>query len=799
MNAAKQPAATFLLVVYLGCIAAAQLRAEEKFDLSLLENNTQVSREDAEVFNGDSDILPGKYTVKIFINHHEVAQQEITFQLHKGHTEPQFACRDLQEWGMHLERCAHAQDFLSSWVQEAKFEVDMGENTLAITVPQQWWSKPNPYDIAPHWKWDDGINAAFINYDLYAQRYQGESINNDLYGNLTNGINFFGFRLRNSGFFSARDMAHPRYQSSSRWLAYDIDRLRSTLTAGDFYTNGGLFRGTTLHGVSLASNMAMLPNNERSYVPSIIGSVNANATVIVKQSGYVIATRQIPPGAFNIKDIPVSSSAGDIDVTIIEASGKRQHFIQPFNTNSFQLPRHSLRYTLNIGHSRQNAARRLLEGTFLYGLNNTFTLLDGLQYAADYRNIATGFGANIRWLGGVNVLFNQSKTTYKRQDSTGRQLQYGLNRFLALTDSYIYASVTHRFNPEYCEFNDLPRASDPAPASSYRDKYSVQLSQNIKGVNLALNYNQEIDWSGDRYRSWQTNLNFNFHHATLLSSFSRRYTSGRASEDYLSVSISIPLGRERNHYLDVSQSRGVSNSSQLALTGMAGKERNLNYSLGVAKSSAEYRYDASANYTSSVGVTRGSWSRSRTAQQWLAGTRGSVVMHRHGVTLGQYINESAAIIHTQHIRDVGVENAQHVKTDRWGNAVVPGLVPYYYNELTPALDHQHMHTVKVDETVHRRVPRQGAIVEVEFNAAHQQQHYARIMQDNQQPLPFGAVLYDAENHNRGIISAGGITSMDIYQLKWPLHINLSNEQHCNIDRPAEQTLQQKVWRLVCHS
>ena len=796
MKAANKPVTTLIGIVYLGCITAAPLKAEEKFDLSLLEKNTQITREEAEIFNGNSDILPGKYAVKILINDHEVAQQKVKFQLHHGHTEPRFTCRDLQEWGIHIERCPRSEDFISSWVTEATFDIDMGENRLEITVPQEAWSEPNLYDIAPSWKWDNGINAAFINYDLYAQRYDISHKSNDLYGNLTNGINLFGLRFRNSGFFSAPAMAHPHYQSSSTWLAYDIDRLRSTLTLGEFYTSGNLFRATALRGVSVASNMAMFPNAERSYVPSIMGSVSANATVIIKQSGYVIATRQITPGAFNITDIPVSSSAGDIDVTIIEASGKRQHFTQPFNTNSFQVPVRSLRYALNIGRSRQNDAQQLLEGSLLYGLNNTFTLLHGLQYAPDYRNIAAGFGANMRWLGGVNLLLNQSHTTRYQQKRAGSQLQIGLSRYLAMTDSYLYASATHRFTPDYHEFNDNHPSVEATLPVSYRDKYSMQLSQHIKGVNLALNYSEEIDWNGDRYRSWQTNVNVNPGHVTLLTSFSRRYTPGHAGENYLSLSIAIPLGREKNHYLDISQSSGVSSSSQLTLSGFAGEERSLSYSLGSAKSGSQYRYDVSANYIGSLGEMRGAWSRSRSSQQWLAGARGSVVLHHHGVTLGQYLNDSAAIIHTQHVRDISIENALHVKTDRWGNAVVPGLVPYYYNELTPVLDSKRLHTVKIEEAVKRRVPRQGAIVEVEFNASRQQQHYVRIQQQ-QQPLPFGVAIYDAHNHKRGVISAGGIASIDIYQMAWPLHINLPHKQRCTLVRPAEQELQRKVWHLDC--
>ncbi|QHM71547.1 Outer membrane usher protein YraJ [Mixta intestinalis] len=796
MIKAKQPAAALLLLL-LQLMSCTPLMAAEEFDLSLLEDSGKITQSEAEVFNRDSDILPGSYLMTIIINQHEMARQKVIFQLNHGRSEPLFRCRDLQEWGVQLETCPRESDFLAGWVEGARFDIDMSENQLLITVPQRDWRLPNPYDVAPSWKWDNGINAAFINYDLYAQRNEYQSSHTkDLYGNLTNGINIAGLRFRNNGFITAPEMSNPRYQSSTSWLAYDIDTLRSTLTLGDFYTNGRLFSSTSLRGVTMATNMAMFPNIERSYIPAIIGSVSANATVIIKQNGYVIATRQIPPGAFNISDIPVSSSAGDIDVTVTEANGKQQHFIQPFNNSSFQVPAKSLRYTFNAGRSRQSDKQQLMEGTLMYGLNNTFTLLEGTQYAADYQNFASGLGANLRWVGGINLLFNHSQMKRNTRRLSGNQLQLGLSRYLPLTDSYIYASATHRFTPGYRQFNQMMQ-DEHSTYSGYRDKYSVQLNQNIEDVNLALNYSQEIRWNGESNRSWQASLNFHPGRATLLTSFSRRYQSNSAGENYISLNLSIPLGRERKYYLDFSQTGGISHSSQVSFSGAAGADNALNYTLGASRSDKAYQYNASALYNSSFGVTRGAWSQSSKAEQWVLGQRGSIVAHHHGVTLGQYINESAAIVHTSHIRSIGVENAQHVKTDRWGNAVVPGLVPYYYNELTPILNRKNRHTVKIDGSVQRRVPRQGAIVEVEFSASRQQQHYVRAKQVDGSALAFGSILYDAENRNRGTVSAGGIASIDIYNLSWPLRSTLPSGETCHIARPNEQALQQQIWTLIC--
>ncbi|MGU0042895.1 fimbria/pilus outer membrane usher protein [Escherichia coli] len=60
------------------------------------------------------------------------------------------------------------------------------------------------------------------------------------------------------------------------------------------------------------------------------GIAKSNATVIIRQNGYVIYRSAVPQGAFGITNLNTASTGGDLDVTIKEEDGSEQRFTQPY-------------------------------------------------------------------------------------------------------------------------------------------------------------------------------------------------------------------------------------------------------------------------------------------------------------------------------------------------------------------------------------------------------------------------------------------------------------------------------------
>lgn len=91
-----------------------------------------------------------------------------------------------------------------------------------------------------------------------------------------------------------------------------------------------MFDSTQLRGMRLYTDDDMLPSSLTGFAPVVRGVAKSNATVIVRQNGYIIYQSAVPQGAFALKDLNTTNSGGDLDVTIKEEDGSEQHFTQPY-------------------------------------------------------------------------------------------------------------------------------------------------------------------------------------------------------------------------------------------------------------------------------------------------------------------------------------------------------------------------------------------------------------------------------------------------------------------------------------
>lgn len=99
---------------------------------------------------------------------------------------------------------------------------------------------------------------------------------------------------------------------------------------GDTWTASDIFDSTQIRGARLYTDNDMLPASQNGFAPVVRGIAKSNATVIIRQNGYVIYQSAVPQGAFEITDLNTASTGGDLDVTIKEEDGSEQRFTQPY-------------------------------------------------------------------------------------------------------------------------------------------------------------------------------------------------------------------------------------------------------------------------------------------------------------------------------------------------------------------------------------------------------------------------------------------------------------------------------------
>ncbi|WP_158682287.1 fimbria/pilus outer membrane usher protein, partial [Cronobacter sakazakii] len=119
-----------------------------------------------------------------------------------------------------------------------------------------------------------------------------------VYANLTNGLNVGAWRYRNNSTLSNSEGWH----SITNYVETAVHALKSELTIGDSSTPGDVFDSLLVRGVQLASDDDMLPDQLNGFAPIIRGIAKSNARVTVRENGYVVYQRSVPPGPFVIND-----------------------------------------------------------------------------------------------------------------------------------------------------------------------------------------------------------------------------------------------------------------------------------------------------------------------------------------------------------------------------------------------------------------------------------------------------------------------------------------------------------------
>ncbi len=143
-----------------------------------------------------------------------------------------------------------------------------------------------------------------------------------------------------------------------------------------------------------------------------------------------------------------------------------------------------------------------------------------------------------------------------------------------------------------------------------------------------------------------------------------------------SFNINIPLGGPLSDsavsYNTTSDSNGYT-SQQMSLYGAVPTRPNLFYSVqqGYGNQGRGSNSSASLDYHGGFGNAQIGYRHDAASNQLTWGGAGSVVAHPHGVTFGQTVGESFAIVRAPGAAGVAVQNGNNVHTDWRGYAVVP--------------------------------------------------------------------------------------------------------------------------------
>ncbi|MDT4814348.1 Outer membrane usher protein FimD [compost metagenome] len=763
----------------LGLALPATAKAVEFNDQFL--NNKGGAPVELKYFEQGSAVPPGSYGVDIYLNQAMNRRQDINFSADPdtGEVRPVIQIGLLRDLGVDIPRLMRDNVIpanlenntplnVAQLIPGASVEFDVNNLALLISIPQMYVKRHSVGYVDPS-LWDDGITALFSNYQANVSRNTNHGQTSDYrYIGLRNGFNLLGWRLRNDSSLSGGTGQRNKFTSNRTYVERDIRRLKGTLAMGELYTHaqGDIFDSVRMRGAQLQSDIGMLPDNEVGYAPIVRGIAETNATVEVSQNGFVIYSTSVTPGAFEITDIYPSGSNGDLEVKIIEADGRQRTFRQSYSYLPVMTRKGSLRYSVSAGeyHNDDQPSPKLVQSTAVYGMTDNVTGYGGLLAADKYTATNAGLGFNTPYGGLSADVTNSQSDTRREGKKQGQSYRVLYSKTVNATETS-FTVVGYRYSTE--GYRTLSQHIESMSDQNYlygmslgRQKSRIDLTVNqtlFRRSSINLTVGETTYWNRPgSSRRLQFGYSSGFKDATYSLAVSRNQESSSfgQSDTQLTASISIPLGSSsRSHRVNanaVSSQHGDS-SVQSGVSGYLDERNTVNYT-------AQAGHSKYGGNSGSVGLgwdtakakLTANYSQGRDNKQMNLGATGSVVVHSGGVTFGQPVGETFALVEVPDVADIGLDGYGSVRTDSRGYAVVPYMQPYRYNWVN--LDTNTLGSdIEISENSQMLVPTRGAVVRQRFAAESGRRVQFDLNLGANEKIPFGAQAYDEQEKVVGMV------------------------------------------------
>jgi len=584
-------------------------------------------------------------------------------------------------------------------------------------------------------RWDNGINAMFVNYrldvDKQRARSEWETSGTDTMLTLDSGINLGAWRLRQQNTFWRERQGQQGSYSNSIALWRGITRIRSRLSVGDGYTSPNMFEGMSYSGLSLASDEAMFPDSWRPYSPWINGYARSEAEVTIHQNGERVYRIHVPPGAFTIRDFYPPDPQGNLELTVQESDGTERTRILPYSIMPNLVQHRMFSYELALGrykpaHGIDMDRDRFWQASLSWGIASHLTVFSGLQQGDRYASQVLGVGGNLGQWGALSADVKTSRYSQRRTSYRGSVMRLRYAKAFFSTETSLNALL--QWYPSGSQYRSFEEKIDQAAMLKY--DWDNELTKRALQGEVEINHN--IDEDSSLSLSWRwtkarrsgpdsqgviasLNANWRDMDISLYGGYDRRRDS--PAETTMGINISIPF------------TVGQFNSNVAWVSDLASREKNSHGIdvYGTALSDFSLRYDAKAQhvvhgddeltaslgYQYNAGEANISMDRGGGRRDYHADTSGSVLLHAGGVTFGQTLGSTVALVEVPGTPGIGVYNQFSSTTDANGNLLVSYLTPWRVNRISvDSLSLPENTGMDVDEL--ESVPTEGAIVELTF-------------------------------------------------------------------------------------
>jgi outer membrane usher protein len=278
--------------------------------------------------------------------------------------------KDLEKPGMHLESGLHEKradgEMVSLRSLAPKLTFVFNELDLSVRIK----ADPSFFGAVAldlRTKRPQGLIYAsspslFANYRLQASDLQDRN-SAHLNAFTETGLSHRSFLLYNSASYDSRPTdSYDRLFHNSHWVrmmtnvTYDWRARLTRIAAGDIGVNTGdvLGGGGILGGIAATRTFALDPYF--LFLPSMAlsGTALTPSTVEVYVNGQLIRREILPPGQFNLQNVPLTSGSGETRVIVRDAFGGEQTMVNPYYLALGTLAKGLSDFGYNLGFLRKS-------------------------------------------------------------------------------------------------------------------------------------------------------------------------------------------------------------------------------------------------------------------------------------------------------------------------------------------------------------------------------------------------------------------------------------------------------------
>lgn len=536
------------------------------------------------------------------------------------------------------------------------------------------------------------------------------------------------------------------------YCLWDWPRQLLSLAVGDGITRSGTFGQPVRYGgIRFGSDFGLAPGLVIQPTLMLNGSARVPSTLEIWVDQMLTLRTEIPPGPFEISDIPVQTGAGEVRAVIQNALGVREVLSQPFYSDPGLLAPGIKDWAVELGRTREDYltpdsryTNRIGVFNGRYGLSRWLTLETHAE-AQTASHKMLGIGGNLRlWTLGVLEFGGAASVT--ENDVRGRAEHIGFSRRGRWLNFGLRRDTTD------ARFVQLGYA---VPGSSPAETAQASLGLNL-GFGVSLNLSEfrrrRHDNSEESFRTAALSIQLGRASSLLFSAFEPIEPQADA---FYSIQLTVPFGRRDTVSASAGGDRRVTNR-QINLQRNLPAGPGMGYRLetgefnGSAFSSGEVSLQGNAGLFTVGADSFDGDLRSR------ARLTGSVVMADNDVFLSRWREGGYAIVDVPATNVRVYHDEQPVAiTDKNGRTLIPGLRPYQANRLRLALEDLPLNTdIKTaDITV---TPGRRQTVRAKFAVKTGRYISARLILKHGEPVPAGAAIRYGEPAEAAIVGHDGL-------------------------------------------